>query len=51
MESRGHKTDAVSLSANVSFIIANKGADNELVKHLAKILREFLHHHSKEISG
>ncbi|WP_050384031.1 ATP-dependent nuclease [Bradyrhizobium pachyrhizi] len=51
MESRGHKTDAVSLSANVSFIIANKGADNEHVKHLAKILREFLHHHSKEISG
>jgi hypothetical protein len=51
METRGHKTDAASLCANVSFIIANKGAENEHVQHLAGVLREFLQHHSKEISN
>jgi hypothetical protein len=51
MESRGHKTDAASLCASVSFIIANKGTENEHVKHLADVLREFLQHHSKEISN
>jgi predicted ATPase len=51
LESRGHKTDAASLSASVSFIIANKGAENEHVKHLAGVLREFLQHHSREISN
>jgi hypothetical protein len=51
MESRGHKTDAASLCASVSFIIANKGTENEHVKHLAGVLREFLQHHSKEISN
>ncbi|MGY4432829.1 putative ATPase [Bradyrhizobium sp. F1.13.1] len=51
MKSRGHKTDAASLCANVSFIIANKGAENEHVQHLAGVLREFLQHHSKEISN
>lgn len=51
MKNRGHKTDAASLSASVSFIIANKGSDNEHVKHLAGVLREFLQHHSKEISN
>ncbi|MGY4349004.1 putative ATPase [Bradyrhizobium sp. GM7.3] len=51
MKNRGHKTDAASLSASVSFIIANRGSDNEHVKHLASVLREFLQHHSKEISN
>jgi AAA domain, putative AbiEii toxin, Type IV TA system len=51
MESRGHKTDAASLSASVSFIIANRGAGNEHVEHLASVLREFLQHYAKEISN
>jgi hypothetical protein len=51
MESRVHKTDAASLSASVSFIIDKKGAENEHVQHLANVLREFLQHHSKEISN
>jgi hypothetical protein len=51
MEIEGHKTDAASFSASVSFIIEKKGAGNEHVEHLANVLREFLQHHSKEISN
>lgn len=50
MESRAHKTDAASLSTSVSFIIANKGLNNDHIKHLAGVLREFLQHHAMEIS-
>jgi predicted ATPase len=51
MENQGHKTDAASLSASVSFIIEKKGAGNEHVQHLANVLRAFLQHHSREISN
>jgi hypothetical protein len=50
MESRALKTDAASLSTSVSFIIGNKGLENDHIKHLASVLREFLQHHSREIT-